>query len=146
LYPATLNGSVWGKIQSEIAGKDGWHAFGLAIMDSFHSVTLLVNVRPGGPFLYFVDQTNRSDIGSDTGVDNTYRLGTTIPGTQQFAADKLDAYLEFYAHKNYPGYVQRLINKNEKAGKTVTEKDLYRMQPDSQMDLWKMSKTKQKQK
>lgn len=139
MWPDTLNGNVWSLINAKVAGQEGWHSFGLAIMNSYHSVTLLVNVRPGGPFLYFVDQTDRS------AASTTYRMESTIPGTQQFAPDMLNAYLEFFAHQSYQDYMQGLINhKEERSGRGVKESELSSMQPDSQMEIWHMVKSKLK--
>ena len=139
-FPDTLKESVWSMIDKETKGKEGWHSFGLAIMDSFHSVVLLVNVRPGGPFLYFVDQTNRQG-GADPGIPG--RLASTLPGTQQFTPGGLDAYLAYYAGLNFEGYIQGNIDK-KKTG-SVTEKDISKMEPDTQMDLWHLKKEKIKE-
>jgi hypothetical protein len=136
-YPDTLKSSVWAIIDAATKDKEGWHAFGLGIMDNFHSVTLLVNIRPGGPFVYFVDQNDRSAI------KDTYRLPSTIAGTQHFSPAQLDPYLEMYAHVNYEGYLQRAIDRKETAsGTAVTEAGIAKLQPRSQMDLWEMRTTK----
>ena len=137
-FPGSLGGRVWTTIDSKVKGKEGWHSFGLAIMDSFHSVILLVNNRPGGPFLYFVDQNDRAT----GGVDTTRKLEGTIPGVQQFAPSQLDTYLEYFSEVNYPGYIKDLIVAKENTGKTVKEEDLPRMEPNSQMDLWQFRTTK----
>jgi hypothetical protein len=136
IYPGKLVNSVWGAIEPRIAGKEGWHAFGLAIMDSYHSVTLLVNVRPGGPFLYFVDQVNRSGHPS-------VHTAKVAPGVQQFLPGKLDAYLEHFADVSYDDYMQGMITRREKKpGVSVKENQLDRMQPDSHIDLWHLSTKK----
>ncbi|MBN8852824.1 MAG: hypothetical protein BGO55_03615 [Sphingobacteriales bacterium 50-39] len=141
-YPDTLKDSVWSLVDTNTKGKEGWHAFGLGIMDSFHSVVLLVNVRPGGPFLYFVDQNDRSGSASPTIPG---RLASTIPGTQQFSPGGLDAYLEYYAHINFGIYIQDLIDAKENAGKKVQESDISKMEPNTQMDLWHFTKNKAKE-
>lgn len=56
LKPDTLKVSVLLNVLA-LSKSDGcWHAFGLSILDGYHSVLLLVNRRPDGAKVYWLDQ------------------------------------------------------------------------------------------
>ena len=54
--PAKLSESAWTKVMSAVGSDFGWHIFGMAIMDGYHSVTLFVDNQPEGKRLYWADQ------------------------------------------------------------------------------------------
>lgn len=62
--PTSMEGSAWDAIIGMVGGVQGWHVFGMAIFDGFHSVTVLVDNRPDGPRVYWADQW-RIDPGDD---------------------------------------------------------------------------------
>ncbi|MBW3602774.1 MAG: hypothetical protein KY434_08770, partial [Actinobacteria bacterium] len=62
--PSTMQTSAWDTIMDMVGDVQGWHVFGLAVFDGYHSVTVLVNNRPDGPQLYWADQW-RIDPGDD---------------------------------------------------------------------------------
>lgn len=62
--PSAMNGSAWDAIVGMVGDVPGWHIFGLAVFDGYHSVTVLVDNRPDGPRLYWADQW-RIDPGDD---------------------------------------------------------------------------------
>jgi uncharacterized protein DUF4157 len=54
--PTKMLGSAWDTIL-QMAGKvEGWHIFGMAVFDGYHSVTVFVDNRPDGPRVYWADQ------------------------------------------------------------------------------------------
>jgi hypothetical protein len=54
--PKTLSESAWNKVMSAVGSVYGWHIFGMALMDGYHSVTLFVDNQPGTRTLYWADQ------------------------------------------------------------------------------------------
>lgn len=62
--PSAMEASAWDAIIEMIGGVQGWHIFGLAVFDGYHSVTVLVDNRPDGPRVYWADQW-RIDPGED---------------------------------------------------------------------------------
>ncbi len=91
--PQKLKDSVWATINSETAGKEGWHAFGAAIVAGYHSITLLVNVRPGGPFMYWIDQLDKTKQGG--GPEKFRVIEGTLPGARQIKPDQFDDYINY---------------------------------------------------
>lgn len=62
--PTGMQASAWQAILDMVGDVPGWHIFGLAVFDGYHSVTVLVDNRPDGPRLYWADQW-RIDPGED---------------------------------------------------------------------------------
>lgn len=62
--PVSLVSSPWDKVMEKVGTDYGWHIFGMAIMDGYHSVTLFVDNQPEGKTLYWADQW-RIDPGDD---------------------------------------------------------------------------------
>jgi len=54
--PTRMNASAWDTIMELVGNEQGWHIFGLAVFDGYHSVTIFVDNRPDGPRLYWADQ------------------------------------------------------------------------------------------
>jgi hypothetical protein len=54
--PTTLSGSAWDTIIAAVGNVRGWHVFGLALFDGYHSVTVFVDNQPDGPRVYWADQ------------------------------------------------------------------------------------------
>jgi len=119
--PTTLKESIWGVIKEQTKNKEGWYAFGGSILDSYHSIILLVNNRPGGPFLYWIDQMDKSDQPSSEGFRES---SGTIPGSRQIKKDKLDVYIEYTTNSYWLG-------KYSKSGVDMNDKfDLWQMNPE----------------
>ena len=53
-----MRASVWDTIISNVGDREGGHVFGLALMNGYHSVTVVVERRPdpAETVLYFADQ------------------------------------------------------------------------------------------
>ena len=47
---------AWDTIIAQVGNVPGWHIFGLALFDGYHSVTVFVDNRADGPRLYWADQ------------------------------------------------------------------------------------------
>lgn len=62
--PTKMEESAWDAIIDMVGGVQGWHIFGVAVFDGYHSVTVLVDNRPDGPRVYWADQW-RIDPGDD---------------------------------------------------------------------------------
>jgi len=54
--PTKMVTSAWDTIMSQVGNVEGWHIFGMAVFDGYHSVTIFVDNRPDGPRLYWADQ------------------------------------------------------------------------------------------
>ena len=62
--PTAMEADPWNLIMGMVGNVPGWHIFGLAPFNGYHSVTVLVDNRPTGPLLYWADQW-RIDPGED---------------------------------------------------------------------------------
>ena len=62
--PTAMQDDPWNLIMGMVGNVPGWHVFGLAPFNGYHSVTVLVNNRADGPRLYWADQW-RIDPGED---------------------------------------------------------------------------------
>lgn len=54
--PTTLAVSAWDTIIAAVGNVRGWHVFGLALFDGYHSVTVFVDNRADRPRVYWADQ------------------------------------------------------------------------------------------
>jgi hypothetical protein len=86
--PTTLASSAWDKVMDKVGSDYGWHIFGMAIMDGYHSVTLFVDNQPDGKTLYWADQW-RIDPG-----DNFFELPGAISGFRQYEKGGFDKFIE----------------------------------------------------
>lgn len=86
--PTTLASSAWDKVMDKVGSEYGWHIFGMAIMDGYHSVTLFVDNQPDGKTLYWADQW-RIDPG-----DNFFELPGAISGFRQYEKKGFDMFIE----------------------------------------------------
>jgi hypothetical protein len=49
-------GSAFDQVLALVGSRQGWHVFGMAMFNGFHSVTLFVDNRPDGAKVYWADQ------------------------------------------------------------------------------------------
>jgi hypothetical protein len=90
--PDTLTSSVWKSMTTEIDNKEGWHVFTLTVLNGYHSITLLVNIRPGGPFLYWIDDLDKTKQPES----EQFRVTEgSAPGERQLIPDQLDNYINW---------------------------------------------------
>ena len=54
--PTAMNGSAWDSMIGQVGAEPGWHVFGMAVFNGYHSVTVFVDNRPDGPRVYWADQ------------------------------------------------------------------------------------------
>ena len=73
--PNEMLGSAWDTIIGQVGDVRGWHIFGLAVFDGYHSVTVFVDNRPDGPRLYWADQwaLEGEDFGQASGSVSGFR-------------------------------------------------------------------------
>ncbi|MFW6078320.1 MAG: hypothetical protein ACODAE_01785, partial [Gemmatimonadota bacterium] len=54
--PTEMRDSAWDAITDAVGREYGWHVFGMAVFNGYHSVTVFVDNRPDGPRVYWADQ------------------------------------------------------------------------------------------
>ncbi|HEX7048865.1 MAG TPA: DUF4157 domain-containing protein [Longimicrobiales bacterium] len=54
--PTAMTTSAWDTIIAQVGDDYGWHIFGMAVFNGYHSVTVFVDNRPDGPRVYWADQ------------------------------------------------------------------------------------------
>ena len=54
--PTAMLSSAWDSIMGMVGDTEGWHIFGLAVFDGYHSVTVFVDNRADGRRVYWADQ------------------------------------------------------------------------------------------
>ena len=86
--PTTLATSAFDKVMDKVGNEFGWHIFGMAIMDGYHSVTLFVDNQPDGKTLFWADQW-RIDPG-----DDFFQLPGAISGFRQYEKGGFDRFIE----------------------------------------------------
>ena len=90
--PDKLQGSVWETMKKEFTNKEGWHFFPLTVLDGYHSITLAVNIRPGGPFLSWIDDLDKTKQSES----EKFRVTEgSAPGVRQLIPDQLDSYISW---------------------------------------------------
>jgi Domain of unknown function (DUF4157) len=86
--PTTLASSAFDKVMDKVGSDFGWHIFGMALMDGYHSVTLFVDNQPDGKTLFWADQW-RIDPG-----DDFFQLPGAISGFRQYEKAGFDKFIE----------------------------------------------------
>jgi hypothetical protein len=82
LAPMRIDGSVARSVLGNTGTRPGWYAFGLSIMDGYHSVLLLVHRTAHGARIYWLDQYS-SDINDDVTASLDDRITTKTTGWWQ---------------------------------------------------------------
>jgi hypothetical protein len=75
--PTAMQTSAWDTIIGMVGNVQGWHVFGMAVFDGYHSVTILVENRPDGPRVYWADQWrigHDEDFHQEPGSVSGFRL------------------------------------------------------------------------
>ena len=54
--PTAMLASAWDTIIGLVGSENGWHIFGLAVFDGYHSITVFVDKRPDATRVYWADQ------------------------------------------------------------------------------------------
>jgi hypothetical protein len=85
--PTEMHGSAWDTIVVKVGNVPGWHIFGLALFDGYHSVTIFVDNRPSGPIVYWADQW-AIDPGEDFG-----QVPGSVSGFRRYERTGLDAWI-----------------------------------------------------
>jgi hypothetical protein len=93
--PTTMQGSAWDTIMAMVGDVPGWHIFGLAVFDGYHSVTVMVDNRPDGPRLYWADQW-RIDPG-----DDFHEEEGSVSGFRRYEQSGFDRFLAEYTESRW---------------------------------------------
>lgn len=97
--PVSADKSAWAGVTKMVGGVQGWHFFTMALMDGYHSVSLFVENRPNGMFLYWADQLF-------TTMENLVEPGS-VAGFRQYNASSFDAYVLETTKQFWDGYYER---------------------------------------
>src|SRR5947207_4759795 len=85
-----MDSSAWDGIIGMVGQTQGWHVFGLAVFNGYHSVTVFVDNRADGPRVYWADQWAigpRDDFGQQAGSLSGFRRYDQS-GFDKFIEDK----------------------------------------------------------
>lgn len=93
--PTEMQASAWDAIIEMVGDVPGWHIFGLAVFDGYHSITVLVDNRPDGPRLYWADQW-RIDPG-----DDFHEEEGSASGFRRYEQAGLDRFLNEYTESRW---------------------------------------------
>lgn len=93
--PTRMETSAWDAIMDMVGGVQGWHIFGLAVFDGYHSVTVLVDNRPDGPRMYWADQW-RIDPG-----DDFHEEEGSVSGFRRYEQTGFDQFLNEYTESRW---------------------------------------------
>jgi len=86
--PSAMQSSAWDTIIEMVGNVQGWHVFGLAVFNGYHSVTVLVDNRPDGPRVYWADQW-RIDPGEDF-----YQEPGSVSGFRLYKKEGFDQFIQ----------------------------------------------------
>lgn len=106
--PTAMTRSAWDAIMDMVGDVHGWHVFGLAVFDGYHSVTVFVDNRPDGKHVYWADQWAigpGEDFGQEPG---------SVSGFRRYEKTGLDGFIEKYTRK----WWNDVHSPNSKCGKT----------------------------
>jgi len=87
LKPERLHGSVQGSVLKRAATIGCWYAFGLSVLDGYHSVLLLVDRTRDVPKIYWLDQFS-TDVNDDVTGQLDTRITQKTQSYWQAAKDK----------------------------------------------------------
>ena len=93
--PTAMNSSAWETIMEMVGNRHGWHIFGMAVFDGYHSVTMLVDNRPDGPRVYWADQW-RIDPG-----DDFHEEQGSVSGFRRYQQAGFDRFLNEFTEKRW---------------------------------------------
>lgn len=93
--PTAMTGSAWETIMEMVGDTPGWHIFGMAVFDGYHSVTVLVDNRPDGPRVYWADQW-RIDPG-----DDFHEEERSVSGFRRYEQAGFDRFLNEFTERRW---------------------------------------------
>jgi hypothetical protein len=95
--PTAMRGSAWDKIVNQVT-TEGWHVFGLAPLDGYHSVTVLVEKRHTTTHLYWADQWAIETTATGE-LENFQQLPGSASGFRHYDKVGLDAWVAQYTRE-----------------------------------------------
>ncbi len=95
--PTAMISSAWDAIMGMVGNAGGWHVFGLAVFDGYHSVTVFVDNRADGRRVYWADQW-----AIDPGDDFHQEAGS-VSGFRRYEKAGFDKFIEEMTRKWWNG-------------------------------------------
>ncbi len=86
--PENMGSSAWDVIIGQVGKKYGWHVFGMAVFDGYHSVTVLVDNRPDGTKVYWADQWRIAP------GDDFYQEEGSVSGFRRYEKGSFDKFIK----------------------------------------------------
>jgi len=99
--PTAMQGSAWDTIIDMVGTVQGWHVFGLAPFNGYHSVTVLVNNRADGPRVYWADQWRITPSEAYDQPDNFKQTFGSVSGFRRYDKAGLDGFLMHYTRTRW---------------------------------------------
>ena len=93
--PTAMTRSAWDTIMGMVGNVQGWHVFGLAPFNGYHSVTVLVDNRADGARLYWADQW-----AIDPGDDFEQETGS-VSGFRRYERNGFDSFLTTFTRTRW---------------------------------------------
>ncbi|MGH7391498.1 MAG: DUF4157 domain-containing protein [Candidatus Rokuibacteriota bacterium] len=91
--PTALTSSAWDAILEMVGKEYGWHIFGMAIFEGYHSVAVFVDNRPDGVRVFWADQwaiDRPGEFGEETG---------SASGFRRYERDGFDGFIDKMTHR-----------------------------------------------
>ncbi len=92
------NVKPWDAIMQKVGSKQGWHIFGAALYNGFHSQAILVDKRPDRVFLYVADQWQTARD------DDAHLAPGSIHGLRRYDEAGFNGHVLFYTRFWYEKY------------------------------------------
>ncbi len=93
--PTTMDGSAWDEIMTTVGDQQGWHIFGMALFNGYHSVTLMVHKTATDVFLYWADQW-----AIDPG-DNFLQEDNSVSGFRRYDQEGFDGFITQFTNSSW---------------------------------------------
>ncbi len=93
--PTQMIGSAWDEIMNSVGDDQGWHIFGMAPFNGYHSVTLLVHKTAEDVFLYWADQW-AIDPGDDFMEEDN-----SVSGFRRYEREGFDNWITDYTNSRW---------------------------------------------
>jgi hypothetical protein len=118
---------------SAVGSDSGWHIFGMALMDGYHSVTLFVDNQDGAKTLYWADQWE-IEVG-----DDFKQVPGAISGFRQYEKAGFDGFIETMTNR----WWNKVHSPDSKCGKSNPRNWDSACRYDATLMLWHLRKSKE---
>ena len=113
--PVNAASKVSDYLESQVSDVQGWHAFGLSLLDGYHSATIFVNVADGKTQFYWADQVR---VSSEMHEENSGM------GFREYSKDGLDKYLDHYIQSAWDANRSKKLSKVKEQGNDRSQEEL----------------------